>query len=402
MPFGVGATRRPGRRSTATTRHAGGAPRRRRPGASPSTRGRGGRRSAVGWRRARTSGSNGGSAVGVDVDEHERQRGVGLVAAEHVRRDAIGHPQGAGEERPVRVVDLDQPAADERGRRARGGAGRRRSAAMHAGQAERQPDADPPAGHVVVEVAVVALEAIVDVGRHRRQQQLDVEVVELEALGQRAQAELGAARCRGDRPSTRPPPDARRRRRRSTQTRSLRSSSSISFVAEVQPEERDRRASASTARRAATSGGDALAERRRAGRAGGRARRRWQRRPVDVHQARSRPARAGLAAPAAAGVAARTRSASSATRPAARPAPPCSSRPHRGGVDHADQRLDARPAGRPRSKRSGSSGAIEAQVERRLQLAAERRPHVRQRPVLRRRQGDGQRDAEAEVGERCR
>ena len=50
---------------------------------------------------------------GLDVDEDERQRRVGAVAAEHVGGDAIGHPQGAGEERPIGVVDLDQPGAHE-------------------------------------------------------------------------------------------------------------------------------------------------------------------------------------------------------------------------------------------------------------------------------------------------
>ena len=50
-----------------------------------------------------------------DVDEHEGQRRVGIVGAEDVGGDTVGNPQATGQERAVGIVDLEQPAVDERG-----------------------------------------------------------------------------------------------------------------------------------------------------------------------------------------------------------------------------------------------------------------------------------------------
>ncbi len=106
-------------------------------------------------------------------------------------RDPVGDPQGAGEEGALRLLDLDQAAGDERaaateappgGRVGRGGAA----------QLERQADLGAAAGDVVVEVGIEALEARVQVGRERDQQQVEVERVEAEAARQPAQAQFGA------------------------------------------------------------------------------------------------------------------------------------------------------------------------------------------------------------------
>ncbi len=130
------------------------------------------------------------------VEERVGDGRIGLVRAEQVGRHPVGHPQRPGQERAVELLELDQSA------RPQGAPLIQPVAAVpvggeDAGQPESEPDAHPAAGDVVVEVAVVALEAVVDVGRHRRQEQLDVEVIELEALGELAQAEPGAARLGG-------------------------------------------------------------------------------------------------------------------------------------------------------------------------------------------------------------
>ena len=125
------------------------------------------------------------------VDEHEIEQRVGLVAAEDVGGDPVRHAQRPGEERPVRLLHLQERRRDERaaGLEALPSGGARR---LDATETEGQADADAPAGHVVVEVAVVALEAVVDVGRHRREQDVEIERVEAAAGGEGAHPELGA------------------------------------------------------------------------------------------------------------------------------------------------------------------------------------------------------------------
>ena len=129
-----------------------------------------------------------------DIDQHWLQDCVRRVGTEHVGRHAIGDAERPGEERSLRFLHVEQAGCDEAATlldASPAGRARRGDAA----QSERQPDADAAAGDVVVEVAVVALEAVVDVGRHRREEDAEVELVEVEARGSGAQPERGARGC---------------------------------------------------------------------------------------------------------------------------------------------------------------------------------------------------------------
>ena len=266
-----------------------------------------------------------------------------------------------------------------------------------AGQPERQADADAAARHVVVEVAVVALEPVVDVGRHRGEQELDVELVEAEPGGERragAAPRLApsaasacastAARLLGGHVVGHPDPVVAQQL-------------VDPVVAEVQPEERvvgrgvDGPPGGDDARRR---GGGA----RRAGRGVVAATASLHASATGIHgsgpdaAARSGPRPATVAAAAPVG-------GDPATRSSGIGRPPCVSPTsvRRSTIVSSGSRGDRRAGlGEPLGQQRGD----EAHVERRLELAAERRPDIRQRAVLRRRQGDGQRDAEAELGER--
>ena len=93
------------------------------------------------------------------LDQVRRDHRVGGEVAEQVTGDPIGHPQRPGEEGAVSVLHHQEPAGDERGRTVRGGRGRGRRHAALPAQLEGQAGAGPAAGHVVVEIAVEALEA---------------------------------------------------------------------------------------------------------------------------------------------------------------------------------------------------------------------------------------------------
>ncbi len=117
------------------------------------------------------------------VDQDAGQQGVRAVVAQQVGGDPVGHAQGPGQQRPLRVLDLHQATGDQRAGAAealvRRGAGRRDQTKLQC-----QPDARPPAADVVVQVSVEALEARVDVRRQRHQQQLHVDRLQPEAAGQ--------------------------------------------------------------------------------------------------------------------------------------------------------------------------------------------------------------------------
>ena len=71
------------------------------PRPAPATRGR-----RAGGRRRRPRGGCGA--------EDGRAGGVGVVVAEQVARDPVGHPQGARQQRPIGVLDDQQAAGDQR------------------------------------------------------------------------------------------------------------------------------------------------------------------------------------------------------------------------------------------------------------------------------------------------
>ena len=140
------------------------------------------------------------------------------------------------------VLDARAARRDERPLGLEAARGRRR-ASGRAAQPEGEPDARAAAGDVVVEVAVEALEAGVDVGRHRHQQQLDVEGVQAERARERRRARSrpgsaasavalrGLAQLAGGRRS------AARRTQRS-RARSLAQQLVDRRLAQVEPEER--------------------------------------------------------------------------------------------------------------------------------------------------------------------
>ena len=101
---------------------------------------------------------------GVDLGHGDRQdERVRLVVAEEVGGDPVGHPQGPAEERAVGVLDDHEPAVHQGPGRPQPGpaaAGRLQRAAELEGEA----DAGPPAGDVVVQIPVQALEPGVEIG----------------------------------------------------------------------------------------------------------------------------------------------------------------------------------------------------------------------------------------------
>ena len=131
-----------------------------------------------------------------DVVDQAGEAGGGSVVAQQVRADAIRHPQTAGEERPVGVLDDDQAPADERPTGLQPGAGGGRHRGL-AGQLQRQPDRGASPGDVVVEVAVQPLEPAVQIRQQRDHQQLDVQRGQAGGPGEPAQPQSSTARLGG-------------------------------------------------------------------------------------------------------------------------------------------------------------------------------------------------------------
>ncbi len=117
----------------------------------------------------------GGIASGgrTGLPEDGQQQRVGTVVAEQEHRDAVGDAKAPREERAVALLELQQPCVDQRRTRqetrARRGAGQR-----DARELEREPDARAPAADVIVQVPVERLEACVQIGCERHDQQVDV------------------------------------------------------------------------------------------------------------------------------------------------------------------------------------------------------------------------------------
>ena len=132
------------------------------------------------------------------VDAEGLDRRVRRVVAEEMGGDPVRDPQRPRQERPIGVLDDDQPAGDERAQRPQArpawpGAGTRPGAA----QLERQPGARPPPRDVVVEVAVEPLEPRIEVRSERDEEQLDVVRVQPERSREPAQPEVRAGALGG-------------------------------------------------------------------------------------------------------------------------------------------------------------------------------------------------------------
>ena len=117
---------------------------------------------------------------------------VGPVVAEQMGRHPVRHSKRSGQERSFRFLDQHQVGHHERsvGHQPGPGSGRPRRSAR---QLEPEADGGPTAGHVVVQVAVQAFEADVEVGSQGDEQEVHVEGVEAAGPGQSAQPQFGPA-----------------------------------------------------------------------------------------------------------------------------------------------------------------------------------------------------------------
>ena len=115
---------------------------------------------------------------------------VADVAPEQVRRHTVGDPNRSCQYWPFALFDQHQVLVDERraGGESAAGVGAARG---QPAQLEAQSDAGPPAGNVVLQISIESLEAGVNIGRHRNQQQLDVDLIQAEVASQAAQAQIG-------------------------------------------------------------------------------------------------------------------------------------------------------------------------------------------------------------------
>ena len=143
-----------------------------------------------------------GSPVGADLVDQTGQPGGRGVIAEQMGADPVGHPQPAGEERTLGLLDHDQPPADQRPAQLQPGSGARRHGRL-AGQLQGQPDRGAAPGHVVVEVAVQPLEPAVQIRQQGDHQQLDVQRSQTGGPGEPPQPQ---AASRLPRPRRRRPP----------------------------------------------------------------------------------------------------------------------------------------------------------------------------------------------------
>ena len=125
-----------------------------------------------------------------------RDQRVRHVAAEEMGGNAIRHPQRAGQYRTLGFLDEHQALIHQRraGREPASGVG---AARRQSAQLDAETNARPTAGDVVLQVAVQPLEAQVDIGRHRDQQQLDVDLLEPEGPRQAAQPKISAVALSG-------------------------------------------------------------------------------------------------------------------------------------------------------------------------------------------------------------
>ncbi len=136
-----------------------------------------------------------GSPVGADLVDQTGQPCGRSVIAEQVGADPVGHPQPAGEERTLGLLDHDQPSADQRPTQLQPGSGARRHGRL-AGQLQGQPDRRAAPGHVVVEISVQALEPAVQIRQQRDHQQLDVQRSQTGGPGESPQPQ-GRSGCLG-------------------------------------------------------------------------------------------------------------------------------------------------------------------------------------------------------------
>ena len=126
---------------------------------------------------------------------HDRVRGV---IAEEVRGYPVGHAERAGERRPVLVLDDQEVSRDQRRQRPQAVPAVVPPAAAAARQLQREADAGAPSRDVVVEVAVEAFEAGVEVRRQRHEEELEVHRREVERAGELAEADPGTGRSASD------------------------------------------------------------------------------------------------------------------------------------------------------------------------------------------------------------
>ena len=146
--------------------------------------------------QAPLQGVGAGCVVGHRVHAERVHDGVRRVVAEEVRRDPIRHAQRPRQEWAVGVLDDEEPTRDERRQGTQARPTGPRSLA-DTGQLEGQPDAGAAPRHVVVEVAVEALEPGVEVRRQRHQQELQVQELQVERARQAPEPKVRAGRLGG-------------------------------------------------------------------------------------------------------------------------------------------------------------------------------------------------------------
>ncbi len=133
-----------------------------------------------------------GTRPGYGAVGHPGERTVRLVVAEQMGRHPVRHAQGAGEQRALRLGDLQEAAGDQRG--PYGEAEAARPGPGQSAQFEGQPDGRPAAGQVVVEVAVELFEAGVEVGGEGHQQDVEVHREQPEGVDEPGEPRTGRRR----------------------------------------------------------------------------------------------------------------------------------------------------------------------------------------------------------------
>ncbi len=127
-------------------------------------------------------------ALGRNVSQRLDDR-IDPIASEQMPRHPVGDAERSRQKRPLAILDQDEVVVDERraGRKAapRVGASRRQTTEL-----DTEPDAGSTTGDIVLQVAVEALEAGIDIGRHGDEQQLHVDRLQAKARGQAPQSEL--------------------------------------------------------------------------------------------------------------------------------------------------------------------------------------------------------------------
>ena len=136
-----------------------------------------------------------GPGVRIGATGQARERVVRLVVAEQMGCHPVRHSQGAGEQRALRVGDLQQTAGYQRGP-----GGEPEAAGARPGQSaqfEGERDGGAAAGQVVVEVAVELLEAGVEIGGEGHQQQVEVHGEQAEVRAEPGEPGAGRRGVRG-------------------------------------------------------------------------------------------------------------------------------------------------------------------------------------------------------------